>query len=155
MRPFHAGSRYHASTTAAKHSVLRPLIAPDAPGYPGVTVAALRPSSKHVELKPRGETPSCPSLLDGELFNPFVVDGAVTRDSDQARATRAAARSKRAVLHRSRLGDAGVDFDPVTGAAAVALVAELTRRSWSLAGRELPRYERSEIPCRFVRGRLT
>lgn len=77
------------------------------------------------------------------------------RDSDRAREQRAAERRTRARLHRSRLQEVEADLDPVAGPEAVSLVAELTRRSWSLGGKELPRYERSSIPCRFVPGRLT
>jgi hypothetical protein len=69
------------------------------------------------------------------------------------RARRAEARRKSASLHRTRLQRTEVDLDPVSGAAAVALVAQLTRESWSESGLPLPTYTRADIPIRFVPGR--
>lgn len=36
------------------------------------------------------------------------------------------------------------------GPEALSLVTRLTQESWATAGREFPRYERSQIPVRFV-----
>jgi hypothetical protein len=66
------------------------------------------------------------------------------------RARRAEARRKSAVLHRTRLRRRELELDPVAGAAAVALVAQLTRESWAEAGLPLPTYTRAEVPIRFV-----
>jgi len=35
----------------------------------------------------------------------------------------------------------------------IALVWELTRQQWSFSGLDLPRYSRSEMPGRMIRGR--
>lgn len=44
----------------------------------------------------------------------------------------------------------GEDAAPIRGAEAVSLVYQLTRMSWSLAGRSFPTYARKDIPFRFV-----
>lgn len=58
-------------------------------------------------------------------------------------------------LHKSGLHEHGPDLVRIAGADAVALVEQLTAESWALAGREVPSYPRSRIPCRFVPRRLT
>jgi hypothetical protein len=75
--------------------------------------------------------------------------------SDSDRETRAAARSKVAVLHRTRLHPVEVDLAPTVGVAAVTLVQCLTRETWAMAGLPVPTYSRAFIPVKFVRGRLT
>jgi len=49
--------------------------------------------------------------------------------------------------------DSDVDVCPIRGDAALALVGQLTRTSWTLAGRTIPDYSRAEIPIRFVERR--
>jgi hypothetical protein len=68
------------------------------------------------------------------------------------RTARAELRRKRAILNRTTLSPHEPDPTPVSGVEALALVGRLTREGWSAAGRELPRYSRSEIPVRFVPG---
>ena len=75
--------------------------------------------------------------------------------SDDERKARAEARRLRAVLRKGTLGEREHDFDPVFGAAAIALVTRLSEESWALAGLPWPSYTRREIPCRFVRWRVT
>jgi hypothetical protein len=75
--------------------------------------------------------------------------------SDLDRRARAQARRSRAILHKGRLQATEAELDPLRGAEALSLVHRLTRESWSLSGREEPVYPRAQIPCRFVRGRLT
>ena len=65
------------------------------------------------------------------------------------RRARAVARRGRATLRKTRL-HADPDEPPLRGPEAVSLVHRLTLESWSLAGLELPRYARHEIPIRFV-----
>lgn len=69
---------------------------------------------------------------------------------DTARRQRAAARTERTVLHKARLSTVEADLSPLRGAAAISLLTQLTRESWSLAGLESPSYERHRIPIRFV-----
>ena len=71
------------------------------------------------------------------------------------RQARAARRRQTALLHRTTLKRVEADLTPIAGIAGVALVARLTRESWSTAGRPIPVYTRKEIPVRFVPGRLT
>ena len=66
------------------------------------------------------------------------------------RAARAALRRGRSVLNRTKLGRAELDPALVSGAAAISLVHQLTRESWSVGGLAMPEYERHEIPVRFV-----
>lgn len=66
------------------------------------------------------------------------------------RRARAALRREIAVLNRTQLGGVERDFQPVMGPEALSLVTRLTQESWATAGREFPRYERSQIPVRFV-----
>jgi hypothetical protein len=54
------------------------------------------------------------------------------------------------VLRKGRVGERDAELSPVHGAEAISLVTELTRESWALSGRPMPRYARSEIPIRFV-----
>jgi hypothetical protein len=75
--------------------------------------------------------------------------------ADEGRRERAEQRRRSATLHRARLQPAELDLDPVRGAAAVSLVAALTRESWAQSGLPLPSYGRAETPVRFVPGRLT
>jgi hypothetical protein len=70
------------------------------------------------------------------------------------RDARARARSRVAVLRKTRLDD-DTDPSPIHGADAVSLVTRLTIESWSLAGLEIPAYRRAETPYRFVPSRLT
>lgn len=74
---------------------------------------------------------------------------------DADRQHRAQARKARMTLHKSHLAAAETDPEPVYGAQALSLAARLTRESWSLTGIAEPSYTRSQIPCRFVPGRLT
>ena len=69
--------------------------------------------------------------------------------SDQDRQSRAEERARRISLRVTDLDDE-TETDPVFGAEAVALSGKLSIESWALAGLPAPRYERSEIPCRFV-----
>lgn len=66
------------------------------------------------------------------------------------RAARAAQRRERMTLHPTTLEPDEPDRDSVFGLEAVALVEALSRESWALTGRPMPRYERHRIPCRFV-----
>lgn len=75
--------------------------------------------------------------------------------SDADRTARADARRRRAVLRRTRLERREHDLTPIDGAAALSLVDALTRESWSESGKPLPTYSRTEVPIRFVPGRLT
>lgn len=67
---------------------------------------------------------------------------------------RAEARRSRAILRKTSLDGAGDDPIPLWGEEAISLVHELTRSSWSLAGKDWPSYTRAEIPCRFIPGPL-
>jgi hypothetical protein len=67
------------------------------------------------------------------------------------RKRRAAEQRRTTILNRTLLGSIEPDPTPLTGLAAVSLVQQLTRECWALAGREIPRYTRSETPIRFVR----
>ena len=71
------------------------------------------------------------------------------QNPDDARRQRAAARRLIVTLRRSALGD-DADSLPIRGAAAISLVAQLTRVAWSLSGRPFPRYARSETPYVFA-----
>jgi hypothetical protein len=71
------------------------------------------------------------------------------------RETRAEARRRTTVLHRTTLRAIEEDLDSISGAAALSLVTVLTRESWSESGAPLPTYSRATIPVRFVAGRLT
>jgi hypothetical protein len=55
-----------------------------------------------------------------------------------------------AVLNRTLLARTEPDPSPLNGPDALSLVARLTRESWALAGREVPRYSREQILSRFV-----
>lgn len=55
------------------------------------------------------------------------------------------------ILRKARLGETEVDLDPIHGAAAISLAVQLSHHAWSLTGRSLPSYSRSEIPIRWVR----
>lgn len=74
------------------------------------------------------------------------------RSSRQARAE---LRRRTAVLNRTRLTRTEPDPSPLNGPDALSLVARLTRESWTLSGRDFPRYSREHIPVRFVPGRPT
>jgi hypothetical protein len=74
---------------------------------------------------------------------------------DDERKARADARRVRMVLRKGTLQAREHDFDPVLGPAALSLATRLTEESWSLSGLPWPSYARQEIPCRFVRWRLT
>jgi hypothetical protein len=75
--------------------------------------------------------------------------------SASERQKRAEARRTRAVLNKARLNATETDLSPIWGAEAIALAVRLTMESWSLTGQPEPNYARSQIPCRFVPGRLT
>lgn len=72
------------------------------------------------------------------------------RDAEQ----RAAERPRWPVrVHRGRVGA----HDPADGVASapeqrLAMMWELAVQAWTLAGRELPSYERHEMPVRVIRG---
>lgn len=82
-----------------------------------------------------------------------VAPGKLCLMSAADRARRAEARRGSATLNRTTLQRTEIDLDPLSGAAAVALVAQLTRESWSESGLPLPTYTRADIPIRFVPGR--
>jgi hypothetical protein len=63
---------------------------------------------------------------------------------------RAKARSERITLRKARLGEPESDLDSISGTDAIALVSQLTRSSYSLAGLTTPTYTRATIPFRFV-----
>ena len=71
-------------------------------------------------------------------------------DARDERRRRAEERRQRAVLHRTTLRAHEEDLDPVTGAAAISLLSQLTRESWRTAGLDVPSYSRQETPYRFV-----
>ncbi|MEB2312366.1 MAG: hypothetical protein OZ921_00560 [Sorangiineae bacterium] len=70
---------------------------------------------------------------------------------EQARRARSLARRARMVVRKGRLGEAELDFTPVTGAQAISLLTRLCIESFSLAGQEPKAYARESIPVRFVR----
>lgn len=69
---------------------------------------------------------------------------------DDERQARAAARRGRTVLLKTRFNTLD-DAAPVSGVEGVSLVRELTRRSWALAGRDTPSYDRDKTPLRRIR----
>lgn len=71
------------------------------------------------------------------------------------RNARAERRRSSVVLVRTTLGAEEPDYNPVRGEAALSLVWSLTRESWSLAQGEIPQYDRSSTPYRFVPGQFT
>jgi len=73
--------------------------------------------------------------------------------SASARRLRAEERRKRAVIRFVSLGAGEPDFLVVQGSEAISLVTRLTRESWSLGGRDWPRYARAATPYRFVPNR--
>ena len=58
-------------------------------------------------------------------------------------------------MHKARLTERELDLSPVSGAEAISLLTRLSRESHQLAQHAEPAYTRDQIPCRFVRGRLT
>lgn len=67
--------------------------------------------------------------------------------NDERLQERARRRRETATVRIVGIGDA----DPVTtGAAAVALVTQLSALAWSIGGRAVPVYARHEIPVRIV-----
>ena len=62
----------------------------------------------------------------------------------------AAQRRQSILLSRTTLERAELDLTPISGLAAIALVQQLTRETWALAGKPTPTYRREEIPVRFV-----
>ncbi|MFC1706407.1 hypothetical protein ACFL59_06220 [Planctomycetota bacterium] len=75
--------------------------------------------------------------------------------SEPERRRRAEERWRRMTVRRTHLGAAEPDLKTVRGTAAVSLVSQLTRESWSLGGLAIPSYSRSETAYRFVPGRPT
>jgi hypothetical protein len=74
-------------------------------------------------------------------------------DSEQARAARALERSETMQVRlEPRHPGQEHDFNPVTGAAAVALAAKLSRSAWTLSGHPLPNYTRGTMPVHLTRG---
>lgn len=65
-------------------------------------------------------------------------------------ATRRAARAGWPV-RVSRLGDEP-DGPPTTAGDRLAMMWELARQAWVMSGRELPSYERADMPVRVLRG---
>jgi hypothetical protein len=65
-------------------------------------------------------------------------------------ADRAKARAQRMIVRKVRPGAPDVDLTPVSGDEAIALVHQLTRTSYALAGLPWPTYPRSNIPVKFV-----
>lgn len=70
-------------------------------------------------------------------------------DEDEDRRNRAEERRKTIKVRFTTLDDE-TDPWPTFGAEAVFLAARITRELWAISGREVPSYERSEIPLRFV-----
>jgi len=70
-------------------------------------------------------------------------------NADDERKKRAEERRKTMKIRFTTLDDQ-TDPWPVFGTAGVQLAAAITRQIWSFSGREVPTYERSEIPMRFV-----
>jgi hypothetical protein len=56
-------------------------------------------------------------------------------------------------IRRSTLGDEPLTDDRIPDSvdARVAMVAVLTRAQWAVAGKELPRYSRADMPGRVIR----
>jgi hypothetical protein len=54
--------------------------------------------------------------------------------SEASRLDSAARRAKAMIIRKGQLGRPEVDFSPVSGAAAISLLTQLTRESFSLAG---------------------
>ena len=73
----------------------------------------------------------------------------------QEREARAARRRQTILVNRTTLKRVESDLTPSSGFAAIALVQQLTRETWAIAGKPTPTYPREEIPVRFVPGRLT
>lgn len=71
-------------------------------------------------------------------------------DAESERRARADARRATATLLKTDLGRIEQDIVPVRGEEGISLVHQLTRASWSMAGRSFPTYERAETPIRFV-----
>jgi hypothetical protein len=71
-------------------------------------------------------------------------------DAESERRARAEARRATATLLRTNLARVEQDIVPLRGEEAVSLVHQLTRTSWSMAGRSVPTYTRAETPIRFV-----
>jgi hypothetical protein len=72
-------------------------------------------------------------------------------DTSIERKRRADKRRQTIVLVKRTIETQDLDFNPLSGAEALSLVWPLTRESWSLGRHRLPNYDRSTIPCRFVR----
>ena len=68
--------------------------------------------------------------------------------ADEARQLRAAQRRHRMTIRYGSLDEPNLSV--VRGPAALALVADLTRECWALAGFAIPTYSRTEIRVRFV-----
>ena len=124
-----------------------------------------RPSSERV---PRRQTPAATiqSASRPRLGRQLVCTDAQRRRSsgvscyiggvsDADRRARALARTQRAILHKTTVSAQERDLSPIAGAEAVSLLTRLSRESFQLAGLGEPTYARAQIPCRFVRGRLT
>lgn len=79
-----------------------------------------------------------------------VLLSCLSMDSESERRARAEARLASATLRRTRLTRDEADLFPVCGEEAVSLVHQLTRASWSLAGKSFPSYSRGQTPVCFV-----
>jgi hypothetical protein len=72
--------------------------------------------------------------------------------TDFDRTARALARQQRATLRKSTLTADEFDLSPLEGEAALSLVTQLSRESFSLAGQAASDYSRAETPYKFVPG---
>jgi hypothetical protein len=73
----------------------------------------------------------------------------------EARLERARRRRETMILRRVSLEAGEEDLTPVFGEDAISLLTQLTRESFGLGGADVPPYTRAQIPCVFLRGRLT
>lgn len=76
-------------------------------------------------------------------------------EATAARLERARQRRETMILRRTSLEDGEEDLTPVFGEEAISLVTQLTRESFGISGDGGRSYSRAQIPCVFLRGRLT
>lgn len=75
----------------------------------------------------------------------------MSRDEQAEKADRAAARAKWPVKVY-RLGEEPSDnqLETTTAGERLAMVWEITKDTWALSGRQIPEYERHEMPGRVI-----
>lgn len=71
-------------------------------------------------------------------------------DPGDPRRDTAARRAKAMIIRKGHVGQPEADLSPVDGEAAISLLTQLTRESFSLTGLNEPRSARGRIPVRFV-----